>query len=213
MLQRRLERLLWTGGALCLTYCVCVSARGVASRRAADRMVQAASVASGPAMETGATTTETGLTTETAAKPASEEDEVIGRIDIPVLKLSAPITSDDDPESLRRGVGHIRGTAMPGGLGTAGLAGHRDSYFRPLRHIAAQTQILLSDKTGTYRYTVDSTEIVMPDRVDVLAVTERPGLTLVTCYPFDYIGPAPKRFIVHAHLLSAVPERERGPSQ
>lgn len=136
-----------------------------------------------------------------------DEGEVIGRIDIPALKLSAPITADYDPESLRHGVGHIRGTAIPGGLGTTGLAGHRDSFFRPLRKVERRMQIMLSDKTGTYRYTIDSTEIVTPDRVQVLDVRAQPELTLVTCYPFDYVGHAPKRFIVHAHLLSAAPER------
>ncbi len=111
-----------------------------------------------------------------------------------------------DATSLLEGVGHIRGTAMPGGLGTVGIAGHRDTFFRPLRKIMPRMQILLSDKTGTYSYSVDSTEIVTPDKVDVLNIGSRPGLTLITCFPFDYIGAAPNRFIVHAHLLSVSPE-------
>lgn len=139
---------------------------------------------------------------------ADAEGDVIGAIRIPALGLTAPITADFDPASLRHGAGHIRGTAMPGGLGTTGLAGHRDSFFRPLRGIKQNMTILLSNKVGTYRYTVDSTEIVTLDRVQVLAVTSRPELTLVTCYPFDYVGSAPMRFIVHAHLLSLAPELE-----
>lgn len=132
--------------------------------------------------------------------------DLIGRIDLPALRLSAPITADYDASSLRRGVGHIRGTALPGGLGTVGLAGHRDSFFQPLREIKRAMEIRLTDRTGTYRYGVDSTEIVSPERVDVLDAGSEPGLILVTCYPFEYVGPAPKRFVVHAHLISVVPE-------
>src|SRR6202042_1434389 len=112
----------------------------------------------------------------------------IGTIEIPALALSAPIAPDIDADSLRIGVGHIRGTAVPGGLGTVGLAGHRDSFFRPLRRIAAKMEVLLIDKTGIYHYVVDSTEIVSPDKVEVLNIAARPELTLITCFPFDYVG-------------------------
>jgi sortase A len=142
--------------------------------------------------------------TSTARRVVSED--VIGRIDIPALALSAPITADYDADSLRKGVGHIHGTAMPGGLGTVGLAGHRDSFFRPLRKIVPRMDVRLVDKTGTYHYIVDSTEVVTPDKVDVLTTGNRPELTLITCFPFDYVGAAPRRFIVHAHLLSASPD-------
>lgn len=133
----------------------------------------------------------------------------MGRIEIPALALSAPITTDYDMTSLRNGVGHIPGTAMPGGLGTVGLAGHRDSFFRPLRRIRPTMDIRLIDKTGTYHYIVDSIEIVTPDKVHVLDIVARPKLTLITCFPFDYVGAAPRRFIVHAHLLSASPDTVR----
>ncbi|CAN5558764.1 hypothetical protein BH10ACI4_BH10ACI4_17800 [soil metagenome] len=133
---------------------------------------------------------------------------VIGRLEITRIGLSVPVMSDFDNSSLSKGVGHIKGTAMPGGLGTLGLAGHRDTYFRPLRNIAKAMEIRVIDRTGTYRYVVDSTEIVTPDQVQVLDIRDRPELTLITCYPFDYIGAAPKRFIVHAHLLSATPDAQ-----
>jgi sortase A len=119
--------------------------------------------------------------------------------------LSAPITSDDDVNSLHLGVGHIPGTAVPGGLGTVGLAGHRDSFFRPLRKVTPKMEIRLVDKSGTYHYFVDSTEIVSPEKVEVLDIVARPELTLITCFPFDYVGAASRRFIVHAHHLSASP--------
>jgi sortase A len=134
--------------------------------------------------------------------PVSDGD-VIGRIEIPQLERSVPMMAGYDSSSLLRGVGHIPGTAMPGGLGTLGLAGHRDTYFRPLRRISPNMEIRVIGKTGTYHYVVDSTEIVTPGRVEVLDIQARPTMTLITCYPFDYIGTAPKRFIVHAHLVSA----------
>jgi sortase A len=131
---------------------------------------------------------------------------VMGKIEIPELNLSAAILQNYDPDSLRKGVGHIPNTAMPGGLGTVGLAGHRDTFFRPLQRISPHAEIRLLVPGGIYHYIVDSTEIVTPDRVDVLETGMRPELILITCFPFDYIGAAPKRFIVHAHLLSASPD-------
>ncbi len=132
---------------------------------------------------------------------------LLGRLDIPAIQLSTPVLEDDQAESLDRGVGHIRGTAMPGGLGTVALAGHRDTFLRPLSRIAPGMEIRLSSATGVYRYVVDSTEIVLPEAVRVLDIVDQPALVLVTCYPFHYIGAAPKRFIVHAHLVSLLPEQ------
>lgn len=142
------------------------------------------------------------------SKPASTtppESEVIGRLEIPNLNLAVPILSDYDPSSLRRGVGHIRGTANAGGLGNFVLAGHRDTFLRPLRHIAAPMAIKVVIKEGTYEYITDSTEIVDPSNLSVLDIHDTPELTLITCYPFDFVGAAPHRFIVHAHLASASP--------
>ena len=138
----------------------------------------------------------------TSATPQPADGAVIGRLEIPALDLVVPIISNYDATSLTKGVGHIPGTAVPGGLGTVGLAGHRDTYFRPLRRIKDGMDVRLVDSTGTYHYRVDSTEVVTPDRVDVLDIGNIPSMTLVTCYPFNFIGAAPKRFIVRAHLIS-----------
>lgn len=143
-----------------------------------------------------------------AEKPGSTQ--VIGRLEIPQIELSVPVMADYDPNSLLRGVGHIHGTAVPGGLGTMGLAGHRDTYFRPLSRIEPKMDVRIVDGTGTYHYQVDSTEIVAPEQVEVLDIRDRPELTLITCYPFHYVGAAPKRFIVHAHLLSVTPDAPEG---
>ena len=185
-----IERALWGTAVVCVGWCLFVGMQVRASRRVAEEIGR-------PIVSDGGSA---------AVTVAAASADVIGRIEIPALRLSAPIAADFDGESLRRGVGHIRGTAMPGGLGTVGLAGHRDSFFRPLRGIQSGMDVRLTDGTGTYHYTVDRTEIVLPERVEVLEIRARPELTLVTCYPFDYVGAAPKRFIVHAHLVSASPD-------
>jgi sortase A len=123
---------------------------------------------------------------------------VIGRLQIPRLGVSVMVLDSTDARSLRRGVGHIEWTALPGQPGTVGLAGHRDTFFRALAGIARGDQILLETRAGIFRYVVDSTETVKPDNVDALETGDRFGLALVTCYPFHFVGAAPLRFIVHA---------------
>ncbi len=137
---------------------------------------------------------------------ARSTDPVIGRLEIGALGLSVPMMRNYDSASLVRGVGHVPGTALPGGLGNLVLAGHRDTFFRPLRRIQPGMEMQVRDARGTWVYQVDRTEIVTPDQVRVLDIGERPEMTLITCYPFEFIGSAPKRFIVHAHLLSADPQ-------
>jgi sortase A len=188
----RTERALWAAGFACLAYCLFVWAQGSFAHHVSAHVEDGAKHVS--------------LGAGDAPSPRADADGVMGRLEIPSLRMSVAVLSDYDPASLRRGVGHIKGTAMPGGLGTLGLAGHRDTYFRPLARIAPGMEIRVADSTGMYRYIVDSTEIVTPDRVEVLSIRSRPELTLVTCYPFHYIGAAPKRFIVHAHLVSAAPD-------
>jgi sortase A len=102
---------------------------------------------------------------------------------------------------LRHAVGHIPGTPLPGQQGNVGLAGHRDTFFRGLRNIQKDDEITLTTLHGSYRYRVDSTRIVRPEDTKVLAATADDFLTLVTCYPFYFVGPAPKRFIVRAHRI------------
>jgi sortase A len=130
---------------------------------------------------------------------------VIGRLEIANLHLTAMVREGADAGTLRRAVGHIPGTALPGGTGNVGLAGHRDTFFRPLRNIQLNDAIELRTEHGTYRYLVEFTRIVGPRDVRVLASSDAQSLTLVTCYPFYYVGSAPKRFIVRAGLVSADP--------
>jgi sortase A len=99
---------------------------------------------------------------------------------------------------LRRAVGHIAGTALPGQTGNIGIAAHRDTFFRPLRNIRRDDVITLTTLGGEYHYRVVSTKIVDPNDVAVLNSDGKEILTLVTCYPFYFIGSAPNRFIVRA---------------
>jgi sortase A len=127
---------------------------------------------------------------------------VVGRVEIPRVGVSAIVREGDDVKTLRRAVGHVPGTALPGEIGNAALAGHRDTFFRGLRNIRNGDEIRLATPGGDARYVVRSTRIVDPSEVSVLAPTRKSTLTLVTCYPFNYIGTAPKRFIVRAELAN-----------
>jgi sortase A len=125
---------------------------------------------------------------------------IIGRIEVPRLGVSTIIKEGDDARTLDLAVGHIRGTALPGGRGNIGLAGHRDTFFRRLQHIETGDVIRLVAPEGTFTYLVERTQVVSPKDVWVLDATAEPSLTLVTCYPFSYVGTAPERFIVRARL-------------
>ncbi len=124
----------------------------------------------------------------------------LGVLDIPSLRLSVPVLEGTDDLTLDRAVGHIRGTAPPGASGNIGLAGHRDGFFRGLKDIHVGDAIDLHSRGGTSHYLVDEIQIVPPSDVSVLDPRNKPSLTLVTCYPFYFVGSAPLRYIVHATL-------------
>lgn len=126
---------------------------------------------------------------------------LIGRIEIPRLRLSAIVREGVDDGTLRHAVGHVPETARPGDAGNVGLAAHRDTFFRPLKRVRKDDRIIVETVSGRYEYLVDSTQIVHPDDVQVLRPTREPVLTLVTCYPFYFVGNAPKRFVVRAHRV------------
>jgi sortase A len=139
--------------------------------------------------------------TRIAAYNASLRADVgapIGVISIPDLELEAPIFEGTGALALKRGIGHIEGTAALRSDGNVGLAGHRDGFFRELKDIAIGNMINLRALTGDSQYRVTELLIVEPEDVFVLAPTDSATLTLVTCYPFYYIGSAPQRFIVKA---------------
>jgi sortase A len=128
----------------------------------------------------------------------------ISRMEIPSIGVSVMVVEGVKPRSLRLAVGHIPGTAFPGEPGNVGIAGHRDTFFRRLRDIRAQDVITLRMPNGSYQYSVESTQIVDPTDVQVLEGSGEPILTLVTCYPFYFVGPAPLRYVVRARRLESL---------
>ena len=134
----------------------------------------------------------------------------LGRIEIHRLKLSVIILEGTEAKTLRRAVGHIAGTALPGEFGNVGIAGHRDTFFRELRDIRTNDEITLTTLNGNFLYRVDSTKVVPPEEIEVLHDIGVPVLTLVTCFPFNYVGAAPSRFIVRAHRVEPGESRQAG---
>ena len=181
------ERVLFVLGALLLGWYLMQHAITAYEQAAANRELESVHLAVG--------------------KPASIVPQLtpgtlIGRVEIPRVGVSAIVREGDDAATLRHAVGHIRDTALPGREGNAGLAGHRDTFFRGLKGVRVGDRITMTTTKGVLEYTVRHTSVVDPDDVTVLSPTEHPTLTLVTCYPFYYIGSAPRRFIVQAELIA-----------
>jgi sortase A len=132
-----------------------------------------------------------------------KNNALIGRLTIPRLNLISTVREGTGEDILSLAAGHIRGTALPGGSGNVAVAGHRDTLFSGLARIRNNDVIDFETLRGSYQYQVESTQIVAPQDVCVLKARPYSELTLVTCYPFDYIGPAPKRFIVRARQVSS----------
>jgi sortase A len=128
---------------------------------------------------------------------------VIGEIEVPRIGLKAIVVQGDSEKLLRRSVGHLPGTPLPGEPGNIALAGHRDGLFRPLRNIQPGDAITLRTRDRQFEYQVEWTAIVPPTATQVIQPTSEPALTLVTCYPFYYVGAAPERFIVRARSISS----------
>jgi sortase A len=136
---------------------------------------------------------------------AVADGDVIGEMNIPRLGLKTIVAQGDSAKVLRRAVGHLRETPLPGEPGNVALAGHRDGFFRPLRNIRTGDTISLNTLDGEFVYQVESTEVVFPSDVQVLQPSRQNTLTLVTCFPFYYVGSAPKRFIVRARQIGRLP--------
>ncbi len=134
---------------------------------------------------------------------APSPDALIGRLELPRLRIAAIVREGSDATTLKRAIGHVPGTAMPGTAGNVGLAAHRDTFFRRLKDVREGDEILLVTPDGRFRYRVRDMEVVAPRDTWVLDATPRPALTLVTCYPFHFIGSAPQRYIVRADQIIA----------
>jgi sortase A len=138
--------------------------------------------------------------------PRPPDGTAIGEIQIPRLNLSVVVVQGESEAILQRAVGHLPRTALPGAEGNVVLAGHRDTFFRPLKDIEAGDSIVMKTRERDVRYVVEWTEVVKPTDVQVLDQAGGHRLTLITCFPFYYVGSAPSRFIVFAREVAA-PER------
>jgi sortase A len=185
---RALERILFVVGLVSLGYFAYVVTESYLYQALENRELDAI-LASAP--------TPTAPTVR-VPRPLPARGAMIGRIEIPRLGVSAIIRAGSDARTLRLAVGHIPGTAFPGDLGNIGLAGHRDTFFRRLRDIRVDDEIRIVTPENTYAFRVERTSVVKPRDTWVLNETPAPALTLVTCYPFTYVGSAPDRFIVRA---------------
>jgi sortase A len=140
--------------------------------------------------------------------PRIKEGGIVGRLAVPRLHVRAMVREGDTDRTLSIALGHIPGTALPGQQGNVGIAGHRDSLFRGLRNVAANDEITFETPDARYVYRVEGTQIVKPEDVGVLKPGPASELTLVTCYPFEYVGSAPDRFIVKARLVSQLAPKD-----
>jgi len=131
-----------------------------------------------------------------------EYQDLVGRLEIPRLHLSVAIIEGDDDPTLKKAAGHLPDTALPWESGNTAIAAHRDTFFRPLRNIRPGDEIRLVTVRGTFVYRVRDTRVTKPDDVAVLAPMSRPSLTLLTCYPFYYVGSAPNRYVVRADRVT-----------
>jgi len=192
-----IERGLLAAGVVLAAWCaaILVEARFHQSVPLSDRLVVTQTAVPALPGDTGSARAHAPATLAPAA------GTLLARLEAPSVRMTATVLEGSDDATLSRGAGHIEDTPFPGQPGNIGIAGHRDTVFRPLRNIKVGDPLAITTADRAYRYRVSKTLIVGPDDVYVLDPTERQTVTLVTCYPFDFIGHAPKRFIVQAELV------------
>jgi sortase A len=148
---------------------------------------------------------QTRAAAHTAAAPSPlRPGDTLAKLKIPRLDSELYVVEGDGARELRRGPGHLTGTALPGETGNCVIAGHRDTHFRVLKDIREGDDIVLETATGQYLYRVRRTRVVTPDNTSALQPTPQATLNLITCYPFYYVGSAPKRFVVEAKLAGSI---------
>jgi sortase A len=205
---RWLERLLLVIGLVCLGYFAYVSAESALYQAWETRELDAILTSvpeplPGPQARPEAAPAPREAPRAPVRVPPPARGSAVGRIEIPRLGVSAVVRAGSDARTLRLAVGHVPGTALPGEDGNVGLAAHRDTFFRRLGEIRPDDEIRVVTPRGTFLYRVEGTQVVEPRDVWVLDPTERPTVTLITCYPFRYIGSAPNRFVVRAVLKTS----------
>jgi sortase A len=201
---RAVEMLLLTVGIVSVAWYATAHTSAVLEQAALSRELERLSTAQRAVTTSTTTADDFRLKAEATRVEKAEATGVmkglIGRIEVRRIKMSALAREGVDVRTLRVAVGHIPGTALPGQPGNAGFAAHRDTFFRPLKSVREGDEVVVTTPRGVYRYAVTGTRIVEPQDLSVLDPTTDAILTLVTCYPFEYIGNAPRRFIVRAAL-------------
>jgi sortase A len=192
-----LERALWTAGCCALGCYVFTSIDASLTQRQLARSFEESRT------HVGVTAPLNYSTADVHKAPARSASQLVGRLEIPKLDVSSVILEGVGSQTLRIGLGHVPGTPAPGQPGNVVIAGHRDTFFRPLRKIEICDKVSVATTARTYYYQVRSFEVVDPRDVNALRFHNKNELTLITCYPFSYIGPAPKRFVVHAEPVLA----------
>jgi sortase A len=198
--SRWAERLLLVIGIVCLGYYAYASAETLLYQAYENRELDEILASRSAVNDTAADAARRATAVPSRVAPTPKNGSTVGRIEIPRLGVSAIIKAGTDARTLQLAVGHIAGTAFPGELGNVGLAGHRDTFFRRLRNIRPDDEITVTTPERVFRYRVERTDVVEPRDVWVLDRTDYAALTLVTCFPFTYMGSAPQRFIVRAAL-------------
>jgi sortase A len=205
--QVRLERILFVTGLFLLSVWVAGSLgarvmHSLESRRLEEALRSAHATETDGRPQDRVEAGEPGFLANHSRERAAE-GQSIGLLEIPRLGVSATIAEGTGKLTLLYCIGHVEGTSFPGESGNAGLAGHRDSVFRKLKEVEVGDRIHIVTPDGAFEYRTASTEVVERTDTDVLDPTEQATLTLVTCYPFHMIGPAPRRFIVRAYLVTS----------
>ncbi len=209
MNMRKGERLLLAIGLLLLAFWVLARIQGSIASRAAIERFRAEPVSnpgtSAPTWDGSVPDSSVDFTLWNPKRVIAYNESLLAKKDLPLailripkINLEVPVFNDTDDLTLNRGVGRILGTAKLGQLGNLGIAGHRDGFFRGLKDIGRNDIIELIRPGRTDQYVITQLQVVSPNDVSVLAPTPTPTLTLVTCFPFYYVGNAPQRFIVTA---------------
>jgi sortase A len=198
---RWLERLFLIAGAAALIWCAVIVTDGEIAQRKAQSALE---IANAVEELTDAAPVQKAVD-GSSPHPRVDVGSAIAALSIPRVQLSAMVLHGSDARTLQRGPGHLEHTAVPGRAGNVVIAGHRDSFFRPLRHVRLGDDIFLETRDGRFHYRVTSLRVVGPREVSVLAPTSEDVLTLITCYPFWVLGHAPDRFIVRAARVTVPP--------
>lgn len=199
---KRIEYSLWFVAAICLLFWVAVKTQVALAQAEAVKRIDALIVASELDTPDRSQWSKHRIEEHDALQGSLGAAEALAILEIPDVELRVAVFDGTDDDVLNVGIGRIPGTAKVGEVGNLALAGHRDGFFRPLKDVSIGDVIVVRHPNGVERYEISDLLIVNPENVSVLAPTSASRLTLVTCYPFYFVGNAPKRYIVVADKLT-----------